>query len=213
MPTSVWFLLAVAAVSMPGCSALLGSTSAPPVYYQLEYDAPSVPCSHPFSEAVRVWGFTASSPFDRPEMVVVREGGEVLYSAARQWVATPGNMISQSLLRDFDDGSLFPRAVSAEDPTVVPLDLTGRVFSFAWEKRDASVRAALQVDVSLTEAGKERRLLFRRRYALTGPPSSTDTAAGFASAMSSLMREFSERLQRGLCRRSQAEEAKCASAR
>jgi ABC-type uncharacterized transport system auxiliary subunit len=192
------FLLA-AVVFLPGCSSLIVSSTPPPVYYQLDYAPPEAKCAMSFKEGVRVRQFTASSPFDRTAMVVTKPKGEVLYSEAFQWVAPPGRLIAESLLRDLNQGNLFPQAVSGADTTNVPLELTGHVFAFAWERTGSAAFPVIEVEVSLTGGQSPGRVVFRKNYRLQGKALGSDDAEAFAGGMSSLMRDFSERLQQDLC--------------
>jgi ABC-type uncharacterized transport system auxiliary subunit len=182
-----------------GCSSLLVSSSTPPVYYQLEYAPAEVTCPRQFHEGVRVWDFTTSSPFNRPQMVVIEKGGKVLYSSSYQWVANPGAMTAQCLLRDLNRGALFAQAVSPDSPLTVPLELTGHIFVFAWDKNGSEVKAQLQVQVTLVRSANPGKILFRQNYSLKSEPFKKNTAADFAQAMSRLAEDFSKRLQRDLC--------------
>jgi ABC-type uncharacterized transport system auxiliary subunit len=192
-------LMAVFLSFTAGCSSLLVSSSAPPVYYQLEYAPAETDCAREFHEGVRVWEFTTSSPFNRPQMVVIEKEGEVLYSSAYQWVANPGTMVAQCLLRDLNRGALFAQAVSPDSPVSVPLELTGHIFVFAWDKNESEVRAELQVQVTLVRSAKPGKILFRQNYSLKSEPFVKNTAADFAQAMSRLVDDFSKRLRRDLC--------------
>jgi ABC-type uncharacterized transport system auxiliary subunit len=191
-------LVLTATVFLTACSSLLLSTTAPPVYYQLQYAPEEVECARGFDQGVRVWDFSTAHPFDRTDMVVVKGRGEVLYSSSYQWVANPGTMVAQDLLRDLTLGALFPQVVSGESPLTVPLELTGRVFVFGWEKSGPQARAVLQVEVSLTDTTAQK-VLFRRTYTLESQPFKEDTSSEFARAMDGLAGEFSGRLRRDLC--------------
>lgn len=186
-------------VWLPGCSSLIFSSTAPPVYYQLDYNPAAVSCAQSFGKAVRIWDFTTSSPYNQPNMVVVKPNGEVLYSSSYQWAATPGTMIAQSLLRDLSQQDLFSQVVSATSPSNTVLELTGHVFNFSWERSGATSRAILQVKVSLANTQSPRTVLFNKEYQLQSPPFEEDASAAFAGAMSSLVSDFSTKLRKDLC--------------
>jgi len=195
---SRWCFVWLMAVWMAGCSSIF-PRSAPPVYYQLEYPPPVVHCRQAFTKGLRVWQFTSSSPYRRTEMVVLKPDGKVLFSSAFQWVANPGTMVAESLQHDLTAGRLFPQVVSANDPAAAPLELSGRVFVFAWERAGTVSRAALQVEVSLVDTEEPRQVVFRREYDLCSQPFADNSSHAFARAMSELMREFSARFQQDLC--------------
>jgi ABC-type uncharacterized transport system auxiliary subunit len=195
LPKFLWLALLL----LPGCASLLFPSVAPPVYYQLDYHPAPGHCQKAFEQALRVWKFTASSPYGRTEMVIVKPDGQVQFSSAFQWVASPGTLVADSLQRDLTLSSLFPRVVSANDPTNVPLELTGHIFVYAWERGNSTSCASLQVEVSLINAAAPRQVIFRREYVLKGRPLAQDTSAAFAQAMSGLVEEFSQKFQSDLC--------------
>jgi ABC-type uncharacterized transport system auxiliary subunit len=184
---------------LTGCISFHLPSAAPPVYYQLDYQPLAVHCSHHFNQGVRVWEFATSSPYGRTQMVVLNPEGQTLFSRAFQWVASPGTLVAESLLRDLSLSRLFPQVVGANDLTNVPLELSGHVFVFAWERRGMTSWAVLRLEVSLIDTEAPRRVIFHREYALRSRPFFSDTSATFAQAMSELMQEFSEKFQRDLC--------------
>jgi ABC-type uncharacterized transport system auxiliary subunit len=200
MILSKWWLIWLIPVWTAGCASLIFPSSPPPVYYQLDYQATPRPCPQAFNKGVRVWTFTSSESYRRTGMVVLKPGGEVAFSSAFQWVAGPGTLLPDSLQRDLTLSSLFPRVVGANDPTGAPLELSGHVFVFAWERTGPISRAALQIEVSLIDTDEApRRIIFRREYDLRSGPFAEDTSTAFARAMSGLVAEWSQRLQQDLC--------------
>jgi ABC-type uncharacterized transport system auxiliary subunit len=194
-----WWLFGLLPALLAGCASLIFPTGKAPVYYQLDYRSPTMRCSRAFPQGVRVWKFATSSPYDRTEMVVLQPDGQVRFSGGFQWVAKPGTLVAESLQRDLTCSSLFPQVVSPDNPTVVPLELTGHVFVYAWERGGLASWAVLSVEVSLINSRTPRKVIFRREYSLKSGPFVEDTSAAFARAMSALVREFSERFQRDLC--------------
>jgi ABC-type uncharacterized transport system auxiliary subunit len=182
-----------------GCSSILTSSSAPPAYYQIQYAPSSVGCSKTFGRSVRVWDFSNSSPYNRNEMVVLEGERQVLYSNADQWIAKPGTMIGQSLIRDLDSSPLFPHAVGPDSPVFAPLELSGRVLVFCWQKKGAEFKAVFQVEVILTEARGSAKILFKQNYKYESKPFEKNDPSEFALAMSGLINDFSKNLRRDLC--------------
>ena len=194
-----WIFFVLTLIPVTGCSSLLLPKSPPPVYYRLEYKSVGVKCGKSFTGGLRVWDFITSSPFDQSDMVVIDHGQQVSFSGSFQWITSPGTMVAESLLRDLNQGSLFPQVVSGDSPIDVPLALTGHVFTFAWVRQGSTARARLQVEVSLSSTGVKNRLIFRRTYELKSEPFVEDTAAAFARAMSGIVSQFSQQLQSDLC--------------
>jgi ABC-type uncharacterized transport system auxiliary subunit len=199
MMNRFWMFLGLTLIPVTGCSSLLLPKSPAPVYYRFEYKSVRVDCAKSFTGGLRVWDFITSSPFDQSDMVVIDHGQQVSFSGSFQWITSPGTMVAESLLRDLNEGSLFPQVVSGDSPIDVPLALTGHVFTFAWMRQGSTARAVLQVEVSLSSTGAASRLIFRRTYELKSTPFTEDTAAAFARAMSGIVSQFSQQLQRDLC--------------
>jgi hypothetical protein len=133
-------------------------------------------------------------------MVVLKPGGEVSFSSAFQWVASPGTLLPESLQRDLTLSSLFPRVVDANDPTGAPLELSGHIFVFACERTGSISRAAIQIEVSLIYTDEApRRVIFRRKCDMKSGPFAEDSSAAFALAMSGLVADFSHKLQQVFC--------------
>jgi len=191
----IFFLL----LMLAGCSSMLTTRLPPPHYYQLDYSPVAVGCSRGFSGGVRVLDFTTATPFGRPEMVVTGPDGDVRFSDDFQWVDTPGRMLAEALERDLSAGTEFPLVFGANAPVSVPLELTGRVFRFAWERQGKDYRAVLKVEVSLLETGPPLRVLFHRVYELKGPLKAGNDSSLFAASMSALVDRFSRQLRRDLC--------------
>ena len=194
-----WIFLVFTLIPVTGCSSLLLPKSPPPVYFRLEYKSVGVGCAKSFTGGLRVWDFITSSPFNQSDMVVIDHEQQVSFSGSYQWIAPPGTMVAESLLRDLNETSLFPQVVSGDSPFDVPLALTGHVFTFAWMRQGSTARAKFQVEVSLSSTGAKSRLIFRRTYELKSAPFTEDTAAAFARAMSGVVSQFSQQLQRDLC--------------
>jgi ABC-type uncharacterized transport system auxiliary subunit len=193
------FLLLVVTLSAGGCGGLLPEPGPAPVFYRLDYDPPPVDCPRSFDKRVRVREFSAASPYDQMEMTVLRPGGEVSFSGTYQWVAPPGRMVAESLGRDLSAGDLFPAVSMDADPSFPPLELTGRIHTFAWEQNDGKERAVLTVGVSLTDTAGESGILFSRIYRFVSPPHPEGKAPLFASAMSELVGDLSVRFRQDLC--------------
>ena len=183
--------------ALAGCSILPKAPAQS--YYDLKYDPEPVRCARSYPSPVEVWELSAVSPYDRSDMVV-SEGREVSLSRGHQWVDRSGALIAARLLRDLNGGRLFPLAVSPRDPHGAPLELTGTVYRFAWEKEGGSARARLDADVILRRTSEPPQVLLHKRYDVTSEPvASTDDASVFASAMSGVVGRFSVLLRHDLC--------------
>ncbi len=194
-----WLLVVLTLIPGSGCSSLLLPTSPPPVYYRLDYKPVGMECAKSYPAGLRVWDFTTSSPFDQSDMVVIDHEQKVSFSSSFQWIAHPGTMVAESLLRDLNEGSLFPQVISGDSPIDVSLALTGHVFTFAWMRQGSTARAMLEVEVGLSSTEAPGRLILHRTYQVKSEPFIENTAAAFAKAMSEIVGQFSQQLQGDLC--------------
>jgi ABC-type uncharacterized transport system auxiliary subunit len=198
--TARWLILSVSILVLAqGCSSLLVKSTPAPVYYRLDYAPVTIECTHGFSEGVRLLNLVTSSPYNQTGMVVIENGQKVKYSSDYQWVSSPGALVADTLLRDFSRGTLFPEAVAATNLQRPSLELSGHIFTFAWEKTDEGYRARLSVEISLTETADNRGVILRKSYQLDSRPYRQNTADKFAEAMNAVMAEFSRKLQEDLC--------------
>jgi ABC-type uncharacterized transport system auxiliary subunit len=185
-----------------GLTACLGSlvtSSNPPKYYELDYPYQPVDCVRNFDEALRIWPLSAAAPYDRDEMVILDPSRQVRFSSQYKWVALPGTMIADMLLRDMTRNELFPKVVSPGAPFNAPIQLGGNLFEFAWEEDAASARAVLDLEMSLWSEVPRRSVLFRRHYHFESPPASKGSSEQLAGAMSELVDQFSRQLRQDLC--------------
>jgi hypothetical protein len=130
----LYVCLAAGLAVVPLSCGFILPVSPAPLYYRLVYNPQPVHCDRSFPGGVRVWRFTEASPFGHSEMAVLEPGGKVAFSSANRWVAAPGTLVAEDLIRDLTLGRTFPQVVSGENPIDVPYEITGRVFEFGWRK-------------------------------------------------------------------------------
>ena len=193
------YVIPVLVLLIVGCSSMLFKKTPAPLYYQLTYTAKPVSCSASFHKGLRIWDFNGDNPYDQSQMVVEESDGKTLYSTEFQWVAEPGKLVAQSLLRDMSTSTIFPQVAGESEGGTYDMNLTGRVFQFVLKRSGKSAHAVLQVAVSLSEKGTTPRVLLRKTYTLKSRALTNDDSAAFADAMSELMSEFSDHLREDLC--------------
>ena len=196
---NIRLLFLLIALAVAGCGGLLTQETPAPVFYQLDYKPAEVSCGRSFGEGLRVWEFSTASPFDQSGMVATGPEQQVEISKNFQWVAKPGTMVAEQLARDLNAGGLFTMVQSGNSPVTVPLEMTGRVYQFAWQRGNDLSRAVLKVEVSLIDTRGARQVLFHQTYDLQSQAFPKGNSSTFAAAMSDLAAKFSEKLRRDLC--------------
>lgn len=191
----------VAGLILLGLSACMRafSNSTPPRYYGLDYPYRQMDCTQGFKVGLRIWPFSASSPFDREEMIILSPTHEVRFSPTLRWITVTGSMVSDMLHRDLGRSQLFAQIVESGNSLNTPLEMGGHVYRFAWEETGSSAHAVLEVEVSLWTKEPKREVLFRKHYHLESGPASKADSRNFADAMSKLVEQLSEQLQQDLC--------------
>lgn len=198
MRTEYFCLLLLAMFGLTGCLSRLTS-STPPSYYQLDYAAEPSECPAPYEGGLRVWALTADSAYNREEMVISDPSLRVEYSRQNRWVAAPGQMLADLLLRDVGASHMFANVVFAGDVYSAARNLSGRIFEFAWKRDGSNMRAALDAEVVFWEDEPKRRVIFRNHYHIEGDPTSQSSPARFAAEMSGVVKRFSAQVRRDIC--------------
>ncbi len=191
-------VLLLAALLVTGCAGMF-SKSAPPEYYQIDYPFQSLSCSKPFPGAVRIWNFSASAPFDREQMLVVSPSLNVRFSSNYKWIAPPGNMLADKLIRDLSRGSVFQDAVPVGNPLFAAYEMSGRIYKFALEENGSPPHAVLDLEISLWQEKPVRSVLFRKNFHYESPPLQNSDPTVFANAIASLVAQLSLDLRNDLC--------------
>lgn len=191
-------LLLFSIFGLTACLSQLTS-STPPSYYQLDYTAEPSDCPARFEDGLRIWAFGADTVYDREEMAITDPSLRVEYSRQNRWVAAPGQMLADLLVRDLAAGQMFASVVFAGDVYDASKNLSGRIFEFAWKRDGSKMRAVLDVEATFWEEKPKRRVIFRSHYHIEGDPSSESSPARFATEMSGVVKRFTAQVRRDIC--------------
>ncbi len=187
-------LLAALLLGLTACLSFT-SSSPPPSYFQLSYALDPIGGGRLFDDTLRVWDLKELSPYDRQEMVVVDTPVKVDFSRRNRWVARPGHMVAQMLIRDLSRSSMFARLVTPLDPNPAPFQLGGHLFEFAREGAGSSCHAVIDAEIVFWRESPKRKVLLHKHYHFESPGESGDNPDLFAAGMSDAMRRFSSRLR------------------
>lgn len=199
MKTYLLRLLISLSLLLMGCSSLLRPKSLEPVNYQLQYPAEVIACSHSFKGGLRVRRFTTSVPFNRTQIVVLKDQGQVVFSRNFQWVDIPGIMISEKLERDLSRSALFEPVVSSMHQVDVPFELSGHLQNFSCKRTGSKAKALFEAQISLHQIGPKGKILFHKSYSLQSDSFQGTNSSRFVQEISSLSGRFSDLLQEDLC--------------
>jgi ABC-type uncharacterized transport system auxiliary subunit len=138
--------LALIALIGGGC---FGSTPQP-VNYSLEPPATRPLESRPQPTTLLVHRFDAALAVDRVELVYRPKGHELRYYALHRWVARPGRMVGEAIVRHLDEAHLFSTVTSRQTEGRADFELRGVVLAME-ELSDGPWQARLAIRMTMSE--------------------------------------------------------------
>jgi len=188
------FLLLLIIV-LTGC--LGGSRPATVIqYYYLEYAAPGFTGLVPCPETIRVERLTTNRAFDSRVMVYSPEPFVFADYPSGRWWVTPADMLTDSLIRDFQRAGLFRSVFTFRDPENARFILEGNVEEFMEisEKEQSLASLVIRVAcVDTAEKGTAGRIVLQKIYAVREPLRNR-TPDALAGAMSAAMEKLSKQI-------------------
>lgn len=161
--------------------------------YALEYPSPALAGLPPLDQALKVERFSSAKAFSSLSMVYRPEPYKLDYYGSNRWMANPGDMVSDYLLRDLRNSGLFRGVFSYRDFEDARFVLQGGVEEFL-ESDDGDRRSAvLTLSVVLTDNTRPSfpdRLVFQKKYTFS-EPMTDGTPRALAAAMSKGMEKAS----------------------
>jgi len=187
--------LFLSVVAMTGCFG--GSRSAAVVrYYHLEYGAPAFTALAPCPQAIRVERLTANRAFDSRAMVYRSEPFVFAdYPSGRWWVA-PADMLTDSLIRDFQASGLFRSVSTFRDSEEARFILEGNLEEFMEISIKGESLASLVIRVICVDRAKQEtagRTVLEKTYSVREPLRDR-TPDALAKAMSAAMEKLSKQM-------------------
>jgi len=189
------------ATAVGGCGALF-APGTPPVYYQIrafESDTP-MPCSQTKSEPLRVWPLDGAPPYDRTDLVLLRDPNVVELSSRHHWIATPGEMLARVVLEALSRARVFSVVNRPGSAAFSPqLHLGGHIREFAFYRREGRGEAVLDVRVFLWRETTPKALVYEKNYREKESVPDGSSPQGFTEAMNRAVARWVAELTRDLC--------------
>lgn len=179
---------------MQGCFPA-GSAVRPIEFYVLEYASPA-PKGAQVDTEVKVDRFSAVRLYDSGAMVYRPESYKVASYSYHKWRASPGDMVSDYLARDFQNSGLFRAVFSYHQPEAVRFVVNGTVEEFAETRENGTWKARLSLRVTLLDmsrAALTEQVVIQKEYRVSeamGGESPEAFAAGMSAAMSEVSAEI-----------------------
>lgn len=176
---------------LQGCLST-GGTVRPIEYYVLEYASPAPRGAH-VDASLKVDRFSASRFYDSTAMVYSPESYKVASYNYHRWRASPGDMVSDYLARDFENSGLFRAVFSYHQPEAARFAVSGTVHEFAEKKENGAWKARLALRVTLLDrsrAAVTEQVVMQKDYRVSQGLAGESPEA-FAAGMSAALAEGS----------------------
>lgn len=164
--------------------------------YTVEYPAPLNRGDSPMNVTMRVERFSASKAYSGQAMVYSSGPFKMNSYDYHRWRVSPGDMVTDFLLRDLRGSGLFRAVFSYHDPEEARFVLEGGVEEFLESDGKDGAKAILGLSVTLLDATQRevtKRVVFQRRYRFVEAMGSRDPQA-LVQSMSRAMEMFSKAL-------------------
>jgi len=169
-----------------------GNTVRPIEFYVLAYTPPA-PKGAPVDTEVKVDRFSAVRLYDSGAMVYRPESYKVASYNYHKWRASPGDMVSDYLARDFQNSGLFRAVFSYHQPEAARFVVEGTVEEFAEERENSAWKARLGLRVTLLDrsrAALTEQVVIQKEYRVS-EATRGESPEGFAAGMSAAMSKAS----------------------
>ena len=188
-------VLTLCALLLGGC---LGGGERPEItinQYTLSYEPICLPAGS-LDDIIRVERFTSAREFNVLEMIYQPRPFTRHPHYYQRWRAYPADLVTDSLIRDLRQCSLFTAVMSYQNPGPVHYSLEGSVEEFFEENLGENSRAVLTLNLTLLDLQHQesgRRLVYQKTYRTTAPLTERNPLA-LAAAMSSALQEASRQI-------------------
>lgn len=165
-------------------------------HYSFEYASPAFTGLSPLNQTVKVERFSVAKAYNTISMVFRPEPYKLDAYGSHRWIANPGDMVSDYLLRDLRNSGLFQAVFSFRDYEDARFVIQGGVEEFLETDVGEQRNAVLTITVTLTDASYPsfpNRLVSQKKYSFSEPIADR-TPAGLAGSMSRGMEKASARI-------------------
>ncbi len=189
----IFMILFVLAINNTSCLNLR-SQSKRISYYALDSRSPKVEGLSPLPFTLKILPFSSIKPYNT-RRIIYKEGRFNLDSYAyHRWIAPPGDMVSQIIIRDFRESGLFKAIISGNVPLPSSFYLEGTVEDFLHSGMKEEGRAILKVNIILfKKKGLNPDIIFQKTYSASTPCPETmpeDIARAMSSSMEVISRDI-----------------------
>jgi|WetSurMetagenome_2_1015567.scaffolds.fasta_scaffold00697_18 ABC-type uncharacterized transport system auxiliary subunit len=164
--------------------------------YLLDYSLPAPAGLAKTEEVIRVEMFSTAQAYGSTAMLYRPSAFELSSYNRERWRVTPGEMVTDFLLRDLRHSGSFKAVLSYDDPGEGRFTLTGAVVEFLEVDGADGPVAHFSADVTLLDVTQReitKRVVFQKTYTVN-EAMKEKTARSLAESMSLAMKKFSAEL-------------------
>lgn len=186
--------LFVSVFFLPGCFSPSGSGRLVE-FYTLDYPPPA-PAAAVTDGSVRVDRFSSVRSYDGTAMLYKPGPYKVVAYNYHKWRTSPGDMVTDSLLRDFRHSGLFRAVFSYRQPTPARFAVAGGVEEFVEARQANGWNTVLGLHVTLLDLKQPEmadEVVFQKRYRVAQPIDGESPelfARGLSEAMARISSEI-----------------------
>ncbi len=196
MPFIRLVVIVLACLSLlSGCLSLGGGPSRPIEFYTLEYAPPTF--KGPGTDGiVKFDRFFSVRSYDSTAMLYKSAAYKVAAYNYHEWRTSPGDMVTDYLVRDFRRSGLFRAVFSYRQPEFAQYVVSGGVEEFVEERQADGWKAVLGLHVTLLDLKRPdvtEEVVFQKRYRVVVPiegESPESFAGGLSAAMARMSAEI-----------------------
>jgi ABC-type uncharacterized transport system auxiliary subunit len=169
--------------------------------YTMEYLPPVVE-REAARNTLRIGRFSVAQSYNSTAMFRRPEAYRLEAYNYHRWRVTPGDMVTDFLLRDFRSCGVFKAVFSQREPAETEFTIEGSVGEFLARRDTDGWKAVLSLEITLLDSRKTsiaEKVLFQKRYTMT-EPMSEETPEELARAMSGAMSQASAAAISEVCR-------------
>lgn len=194
----------VAAILMNGCGSLIKQRTPPVQYFQLEYEAPAAVSASASSAILLVRPFRINPAYDRDAITYTDANMRAGFYAYSQWIASPEELVTARIVRDFQVSGLFGGVVTAGALQPPDFILYGVVEEIGEQRTPTGTFGVVTLTCTLTRerrglrptgSGAEPPMIVMQRSYTARQPCEAGQPAAVAAAVSAALQKVSAQLQ------------------
>jgi ABC-type uncharacterized transport system auxiliary subunit len=197
--TAKLFIVFLFVLLLAGCFCL-GGASLPEEQYSLDYPSPKFEGLSSINEVIKMNQFVEAKEFRDATMVYSPSPLKRDAYSSAWWSASPGDIITDFLLRDLRSSGLFRAVFSYRDDADARLILNGGVEEFLEVDGNGGPKAVLALNVTLLDLNQKdmvKRVVFQKTFRETQSMEIKSPQA-LARGMSIAMEKVSRELQKDI---------------